>query len=57
MKSVLREVESLWWEGFVNEVGFKPAVKESEGAIDDESGEMTGEEVTGAGQGESENRE
>jgi len=30
MESVQRPEGSLWWEGFVKEVGFEPGVKESE---------------------------
>jgi len=28
LESVLREEKSLYWEGFVKQVGFKPGVKE-----------------------------
>jgi len=28
MESVLKEKKSLWWEGFVKQVGFKPGMKE-----------------------------
>jgi len=27
-ESVMREEESLWWEGFVRQVGFKPGMKD-----------------------------
>jgi len=30
VESVLEPEESLWWEGFAKEVGFKPRVKELE---------------------------
>ena len=41
MESVLREKKSYGWEGFVQQVAFKPAVK---GVTDDESGESTQED-------------
>jgi len=41
VESVLRPEGSLWWERFVKEVGRKPGVKEREGVVDGESGELT----------------
>jgi len=43
VESVLGLEGRLWWERFVKEVGLglEPAVKEREGVMDGESGEMT----------------
>jgi len=41
VESVLMLEGSLWWERFVKEVGLEPEVKEREGVIDGESGELT----------------
>jgi len=41
LESVLMLEGSLWWERFVKEVGLEPEVKEREGVIDGESGELT----------------
>ena len=43
----------MWWKERVKQVGFKPEVK-IEGVVNEASGESTEEEVTGAGEGESE---
>jgi len=40
VESVLRPEGSLWWERLVKEVGLKPRVKEREGVMDGESGEL-----------------
>jgi len=49
VESVLRLEGSLWWEKFVKEVGLETEVKEREGVMDGESGELTElEEVVGA---------
>jgi len=40
VESVLTVEESLWWEGFVKQIGFKLGVKER-GMVDDESGKST----------------
>jgi len=48
---VLREEGSLWWEGFVKQIGFMPKMKKSEFVMDDENGESTAEDaVTGLGE-------
>jgi len=40
MESVLRLEGSLWWERFAKEVGLEAGVKEREGVMDGESGEL-----------------
>jgi len=40
VESVLRPEESLWWEIFVEEVGFEPGAKEW-GVMDGDSGDLT----------------
>ena len=55
MKAVQEEEVKLRGVGFVNQVGFKPGVKE--GVMDEQSGETEEEEVMGEGIGESEMEE
>jgi len=40
VESVLRTEGSLWWERFEEKVGLEPGVKEREGLMDGESGEL-----------------
>jgi len=40
VESVLSPEESLWWERFVEEVGFESAVKDRDTGMDSESGEL-----------------
>jgi len=40
VESVVRTEGSLWWERFVKKVGLEPGVKEREGLMHGESGEL-----------------
>jgi len=61
VESVLRPEESLWWERFVKEVGFRQVLCQEwkrEGVMDDESGELTEwEDVVWTGKSETEGLE